>query len=168
MQKILIAIPLALASMVSAQNQQPPAPGVPPVEVPQPDPQPAPPAPDGVPPVEAPPIAPPPPGQTPPVAAPPVDAPPGGRPPVSAPPMDSPVTGMPPAPAQPPASSMPEGNPPAGTTGDRVVTYVNNNLPPAPAAQQDYPPCSATVRDQCQQREGRQVSPRRRAPHSRH
>jgi hypothetical protein len=51
--------------------------------------------------------------------------------------------------------------PPRGNPGERVVTYVSNTLPPPPAAQQVYPPCSATVRDQCQQREGRQTRRRK-------
>lgn len=50
MQKVLIALPLVLASMASAQNQQQPEPAAPPVEVPPPNPPPAP-----APPVTAPP-----------------------------------------------------------------------------------------------------------------
>ncbi|MFM6949797.1 MAG: hypothetical protein ACKOW1_02100 [Novosphingobium sp.] len=123
MQKVLIALPLVLASMASAQNQQQPEPAAPPVEVPPPNPPPAP--------------------------APPVTAPPAMALPVGA-----------------PSALMPPASP--GPQAANVVTYVNKTLPPAPAAQQVYPPCSATVTDQCQQREGRQSAARKGPAHRRH
>ena len=155
MAKILIAVPFMLAGVAALAQQQRP-PGEVPTEVPAPPitPDPQPPREPGQP-IEAPPIAPPPPGESPPMADTPASLRPGQGQAVPDNPSSPPVATSP-----MPASSSPRPVPMAG--GERTVTNVNNSLPPAPAAQQTYPPCSATVRDQCQQREGRQ--PRRRAP----
>ncbi len=75
----------------------------------------------------------------------------------------------PPAPPQvdlpaetPPAPPSPGDAPPtAAGQAPVVVTHISNVLPPPPPPQAVYPPCSATLRDQCTQREGR-ARPRKR------
>lgn len=70
-------------------------------------------------------------------------------------PMDPPAPPVdyPPVPASP-GSPMPGGNaepamPPA--PAPHVVTVISNELPPPPPPQAVYPPCSATLHDQCTQ-----------------
>lgn len=79
--------------------------------------------------------------------------------PVEAPPPPAPPeTPAPPAPPPAQAEQMP-ANPAPGTMPGAQDTNVTN---PPPAAQAVYPPCSKTVSDQCQQREGRATKRRPR------
>lgn len=88
-----------------------------------------------------------------PVEAPPPPAPPETPAPPSPPPAQAETMPMPmdPAAPPPPGTQMP-ANPAPGTMPGAQNTNITN---PPPAAQAVYPPCSRTVVDQCQQREGR-------------
>lgn len=83
----------------------------------------------------------------------PLEVPPQTTPTPGAPPQETP-----PVPA-PPAETPPVAAPPV------VVTHVSNVLPPPPPPQAVYPPCSATLRDQCTQREGSARPARHRKRH---
>lgn len=103
--------------------------------------------------------------QTPPSPTPPETMPPQPDAPAPAPqeapanpaPAEAPPPAAPPEAPTPPTTPQPMNAAPGTMSGAQNTTITN----PPPAPQAVYPPCSATVRDQCQQREGR-ARPRRR------
>ncbi len=79
------------------------------------------------------------PSEVPPAETPPAEVPPAPMPPDQMPPME-----VPPPDPVPPAM-------PAPTAAPAPVTIIDTRLPPPPPAQAVYPPCTATLRDQCTQ-----------------
>ena len=165
MSKLLIAIPLALMSVSGQSQDREPRSGTNPVEVPS-----TPPAPDGTPPaesppVEAPPMTPPAPDVTPTRAGsahsmpnhtmPNHSMPNHTMPPGTTSPMEAPQAGA--QPAAMPGMARPQ----SGMPGEGMASGTDNNPSSAAASPQVYPPCSATVQDQCQQREGRKARGRK-------
>ena len=160
MSKLLIAIPLSLMSVsVQSQDRQPRS-GTNPVEVPS-----TPPSPDGTPPAESPPV------EAPPMTPPAPDVTPTRAgsthsmpnhtmtnhtmPPRTGSPMEAPQAGA-------LTDAMPGmARPQSGMTGEGMASSTDNTPSSAAASPQVYPPCSATVQDQCQQREGRKVRGRK-------